>query len=306
MKTKLTFLVLAIVVATMSTMALDRRKISPFEHGKTYYYAQDWAQATKCFEAALKDNPKDYYSKAYLASIKHNEGDADGALVMLGDAMKMMEADGDKADKTFVAWCWSEGSAMCLDKNEKEKALDYISKACELAPADAHYAAERAKLLYVLKDYEKAREVANAALALGPEEAEREQLQNVVDLVETRLNPTGVATEEVVEEHVVTEADEATLPEFPGGMALMKSYIAQNTVYPKKQLKKKLAGNVLVEVKFDKEGNRKEVKINAGMGKDFDAEALRVVNSMPQFKPATYKGEPIEGEMIITVKFKPE
>ena len=103
-----------------------------------------------------------------------------------------------------------------------------------------------------------------------------------------------------------SDAANVTPAEFPGGEEAMKKFIADNLKYPEEAAKAKVEGTVLVGVTFDAKGHRIMVGIannptgNAALAQ----EAYRVVNSMPEFKPATRNGEPVGYSITIPVTFK--
>lgn len=103
-----------------------------------------------------------------------------------------------------------------------------------------------------------------------------------------------------------SDAANVTPAEFPGGEEAMKKFIADNLKYPEEAAKAKVEGTVLVGVTFDAKGHRIMVGIannptgNAALAQ----EAYRVVNSMPEFKPATRNGEPVGYSITIPVSFK--
>jgi periplasmic protein TonB len=83
-------------------------------------------------------------------------------------------------------------------------------------------------------------------------------------------------------------------------------YIRRHTKYPKSE---KLAGNdatITVFFKVSKEGKIFEVTAAKGFSKAFEEEAIRVVQSMPDWKPAMQNGHAIETRKKINIKFKLE
>ncbi len=102
----------------------------------------------------------------------------------------------------------------------------------------------------------------------------------------------------------VAFADVEVKPEFPGGdMELMK-FLAQNTKYPKVAQEKGVSGRVFVQFVIDKKGNVTKVKTLRGVDKVLDAEAERVVKSMPKWKPGTIKGKAVSVIYQLPINFK--
>jgi protein TonB len=82
-----------------------------------------------------------------------------------------------------------------------------------------------------------------------------------------------------------------------------EEYVKKNTIYPKSE---KLAGNdatIAVFFKVSKEGKIFDVRAAKGFSKAFEEEAIRVVQSLPDWTPAMQNGHPIETRKMIPIKF---
>ena len=88
----------------------------------------------------------------------------------------------------------------------------------------------------------------------------------------------------------------AVMPEFPGGMQELMSFITKKIQYPKEiaQGEAGIQGRVIVQFIVDKDGNIVNPKVVRGVDPYLDKEALRVVNSMPKWKP----GELADGTKV--------
>ena len=97
------------------------------------------------------------------------------------------------------------------------------------------------------------------------------------------------------------------MPEFPGGgMAAALKYIQKNMQYPESAKKNGTQGRVMVQFVIDKEGNVTEPKVIRSVDKELDAEAIRLVKSMPKWKPGMQKGEVVAVKYTMPVLFKLE
>lgn len=76
------------------------------------------------------------------------------------------------------------------------------------------------------------------------------------------------------------------MAEFPGGIDSLMRYLSQNIEYPVKALKKKQQGRTIVQFEIDQEGKHSNYRIVRSASSILDAEALRVVRAMPDWKPA--------------------
>ena len=90
------------------------------------------------------------------------------------------------------------------------------------------------------------------------------------------------------------------------GFPALYAYFDAALTYPLEALKDSLEGTVLVQFTIDQEGKPQDLKIIQSLGKYFDDEALKVVQSMPQWKPATVNGTPVESRISIPLSFQIE
>lgn len=99
--------------------------------------------------------------------------------------------------------------------------------------------------------------------------------------------------------------EETTKPEYPGGKEGLMNYMINNLKYPKDLQKQGAEGKVFVQFTIAKNGVVKDVKAVRSSGYDaFDAEAVRVIKNMENWKPATQDGKNIATEMTLPVVFK--
>jgi len=96
------------------------------------------------------------------------------------------------------------------------------------------------------------------------------------------------------------------LPEFPGGEEAMLAWIGGNTKYPAEAVKEKISGLVLVSFTVSSTGKVQNVKAVRGVTPSLDAEAVRVIKSMPDWKPGSQGGKPIDVEFTVPVQFNLE
>ena len=94
------------------------------------------------------------------------------------------------------------------------------------------------------------------------------------------------------------------LPEFPGGDVELVKFIYANLKYEK--VKKKKYESVKVQVRFvvDEHGNVINPVVTKSISAELDAEAVRVVSLLPQFKPGKNKGKPVKFYYTVPVVFK--
>ena len=106
-----------------------------------------------------------------------------------------------------------------------------------------------------------------------------------------------------VQDDVVVDKPDV-LPEFPGGMQALMSYIGNNVKYPDEASKKKVEGKVIVEFVVKKDGSVADAKVISKTNEMLNKEALRVINAMPKWKPGKNKGKVVDVRFVLPVAFK--
>ena len=94
------------------------------------------------------------------------------------------------------------------------------------------------------------------------------------------------------------------MPEYPGGISAMMQYLSANVKYPEEAHKKGIQGRVIVTFVVGKDGSISDAKLMRRVDPLLDAEALRVTNSMPKWKPGRQNGEAVAVKYTIPVTFK--
>ena len=102
--------------------------------------------------------------------------------------------------------------------------------------------------------------------------------------------------------NVYTEVDKK--PEFPGGYQALYKFIADHLKYPEMSKMKRIQGKVLVRFIVGKQGEVENPEIVKGVAPDLDAEAIRVVKSLPKWIPGSHKGKNVRVESTVSVNFK--
>lgn len=94
------------------------------------------------------------------------------------------------------------------------------------------------------------------------------------------------------------------MPEFPGGIDKLATYISENIKYPEAAKEKGVSGRVFISFVIEKDGAVSNVEVARGIGKECDDEAVRVVKAMPKWKPGLMKGKPVRVNYMLPVNFK--
>ena len=94
------------------------------------------------------------------------------------------------------------------------------------------------------------------------------------------------------------------MPEFPGGDKELYQFIADNLKYPAEAKEKGIKGRVFVNFIVEPDGSVSDIRVLRGIGGGCDEEAVRVVESMPKFKPGIQNGEAVRVSYTVPVNFK--
>ena len=93
------------------------------------------------------------------------------------------------------------------------------------------------------------------------------------------------------------------LPEFPGGIQAMMKFLSTNIKYPVEAQKKGISGRVIVQFVIMEDGTLAQAKVIRGVDPLLDEEALRVVKSMPKWKPGMDRGEAVKVRFTAPIMF---
>lgn len=95
------------------------------------------------------------------------------------------------------------------------------------------------------------------------------------------------------------------MPEFPGGEPALLKFISDNVKYPVLAQENGIQGRALCQFTIEKDGSVVDVHIARSAGNEWlDKEAVRVVSSMPKWKPGKQRGVPVRVTFTIPVNFK--
>jgi periplasmic protein TonB len=90
------------------------------------------------------------------------------------------------------------------------------------------------------------------------------------------------------------------MPEFEGDLA---QYLRKNLRYPQMAQEAGIAGNVGVQFVVNEDGSISNVEIVKKVASSLDAEAARVVNGMPRWKPGKQQGKAVKVYFILPINF---
>jgi TonB family protein len=96
------------------------------------------------------------------------------------------------------------------------------------------------------------------------------------------------------------------MPQYPGGQEELTTYIRNNLRYPSSAIDKGVQGRVICSFTIDVTGEVTDVKVLRGLTPALDAEAVRVVAGMPNWKPGRQNGKNCAVQYTLPITFKLE
>jgi periplasmic protein TonB len=140
--------------------------------------------------------------------------------------------------------------------------------------------------------------------------------EEVKQLMTADQAQTEVTNKEVVEvvQQVKEEVQEAEpeevpfvvveeMPMFPGGDNELLKYIAEHVQYPEVAKENNIQGRVIVRFCVTAKGGVSQVSVLKGVDPELDKEAIRVVNTLPPFKPGKQGGKPVPVWYMVPITY---
>ena len=94
------------------------------------------------------------------------------------------------------------------------------------------------------------------------------------------------------------------MPEFPGGMAELMKFLSKNIKYPTIAQENGIQGRVIVQFVVNQDGSIVDPVVMRSVDPYLDKEALRVISSMPKWKPGMQRGKAVRVKYTVPVTFR--
>lgn len=112
----------------------------------------------------------------------------------------------------------------------------------------------------------------------------------------------------VVKEEVPAESENPfvvveEMPMFPGGDPELLKFIGANTNYPEAAKQQNIQGRVIIRFCVTAKGGISQISVLKGVSPELDAEGIRVVNTLPEFKPGKQGGKPVPVWYMVPITF---
>lgn len=114
--------------------------------------------------------------------------------------------------------------------------------------------------------------------------------------------PDVVVKPKVIEDETFVFVEQ--MPEFPGGQKALMEYLTKNISYPEIARENGYEGSVALSFVIDQSGDISDIQIKRDVPGGCGAEAVRVVKSMPRWKPGRQNGNVVKVRYTLPVKFR--
>ncbi len=193
----------------------------------------------------------------------------------------------------YVALEWTEREVTKYEVTDTEflfeEEVEIQQTTQETPPPPPPPAVQEVEVLNVVED-----NVETESIEVNTEETETEVV--IAAPVEA---PVEEEEEEVV--FVVVES----MPEFPGGQQALFKYLSENVKYPVIAQENGIQGRVICQFVVNKDGSIVDVEVvRSGGDPSLDKEAVRVIKTMPKWKPGKQRGKPVRVKYTVPVNFK--
>ena len=116
------------------------------------------------------------------------------------------------------------------------------------------------------------------------------------------LGTKNVQVDEEVDQAIFEVVEEQ--PEFPGGMEALLKYLAKNINCPESAVDNGIQGKVMVRFVVERDGSVSAVETYKSVDPALDKEAVRVVKTLPKWKPGRQQGKAVRTRYIVPVVFR--
>lgn len=192
----------------------------------------------------------------------------------------------------YVAFEWTEKEVTKYEVTDMEFAfeeeLDIQQTQQETTPPPPPPPVKEVEVLNVVED-----DVETETIEISSED-------NDADTV-VIAPPVQVVEEEEEVVFVIVE----TMPEFPGGQQALFKYLSENVKYPAIAQENGIQGRVICQFVVNKDGAIVDVEVvRSGGDPSLDKEAIRVIKSMPKWKPGKQRGKAVRVKYTVPVNFR--
>ena len=194
----------------------------------------------------------------------------------------------------FVALEWTEKEVTKYEVTDTEflfeEEVEIQQTSQETPPPPPPPAVQEVEVLNVVED-----NVETESIEVNTEDDKAEEVVIAA--------PVEAPVEEEEEEVIFVVVEK--MPEFPGGQQALFKYLSENVKYPVIAQENGIQGRVICQFVVNKDGSIVDVEVvRSGGDPSLDKEAIRVIKSMPKWKPGKQRGKPVRVKFTVPVSFK--
>ncbi len=117
--------------------------------------------------------------------------------------------------------------------------------------------------------------------------------------------PSSKSSPATVEEESEKETSQVYVQAEPtDGYPVLYEYFSRELKYPKEVLADSIQGVVTVVFTINSEGKPVNISIEESLGEAFDREAMRLIENMPSWNPATFNDKPVASRISLPLTFQ--
>lgn len=196
----------------------------------------------------------------------------------------------------FVAFEWTERDKQVTTDSGAEMPIfeeEMVPITEQVEPKQAPPPPEAPKVEEVLQIAENDADVQETTIQSSEDDNQAVEIKYVAPVVEEE-EPEEAEIFMVVEE----------MPEFPGGMAECLKFLGKNIKYPTIAQENGVQGRVIVQFVVNQDGSIVDPVVVRSVDPYLDKEALRVIKTMPKWKPGKQRGKAVRVKYTVPVTFK--
>ena len=196
----------------------------------------------------------------------------------------------------LLAFNWSDKvtkveSLGDMSAQQVEEEIVPITRQDEVKPPPPPPPPQTVEILNIVDDKQEI----NDNLDILDSEASKDTKVEVTQIVQA-------VEKEKEEEQIFVVVEE--MPEFPGGELALRKYIASSIKYPTIAQENGIQGKVFVNFVVDRDGSISGAKIARGVDPSLDKEALRVIGTLPKWKPGKQRGKTVRVSYTVPISFQ--
>lgn len=188
-------------------------------------------------------------------------------------------------DKEITVYAATDTSLLA------EEEIEVVQTAQELPPPPPPPAPEIVEILNVVED-----NVEVASVEINTEDD-----KNKVVAISAPVTSSAPIEEE--EDQVIFQVVEK-MPSFPGGDAALFKFLGENVKYPVIAQENGVQGRVICQFVVNRDGSIVDIEVVRSVDRSLDAEAVRVIQSMPKWTPGKQRGKTVRVKYTLPVNFR--